>query len=247
MPDKKARFHIPVRSLAPNAITVLALCAGMFGVRFAYLGQWEAAVTSILVAGIFDGLDGSVARLLKGTSKFGAELDSLSDVISFGVSPALIMYMWVLSDVKGLGWLMSLMFAICMALRLARFNTVMKDDELGAEVKAGYYTGIPAPASAALAVWPMILSFEFGFEFLEDPNICSAYMAFLCLLTVSRIPTFSFKSLKIHKEHVIFVLLGIGILASLLITNLWMTMSVVGMMYLISIPTIALFSSRNKK
>lgn len=247
MPDKKARFHIPVRSLAPNAITVLALCAGMFGVRFAYLGQWEAAVTSILVAGVFDGLDGSVARLLKGTSKFGAELDSLSDVISFGVSPALIMYMWVLSDVKGLGWLMSLMFAICMALRLARFNTVMKDDELGAEVKAGYYTGIPAPASAALAVWPMILSFEFGFEFLEDPNICSAYMAFLCLLTVSQIPTFSFKSLKIHKEHVIFVLLGIGILASLLITNLWMTMSVVGMMYLISIPTIALFSSRNKK
>ena len=247
MPDKKARFHIPVRSLAPNAITVLALCAGMFGVRFAYLGQWEAAVTSILVAGVFDGLDGSVARLLKGTSKFGAELDSLSDVISFGVSPALIMYMWVLSDVKGLGWLMSLMFAICMALRLARFNTVMKDDELGAEVKAGYYTGIPAPASAALAVWPMILSFEFGFEFLEDPNICSAYMAFLCLLTVSRIPTFSFKILKIHKEHVIFVLLGIGILASLLITNLWMTMSVVGMMYLISIPTIALFSSRNKK
>lgn len=247
MPDKKARFHIPVRSLAPNAITVLALCAGMFGVRFGYLGQWEAAVTSILVAGVFDGLDGSVARLLKGTSKFGAELDSLSDVISFGVSPALIMYMWVLSDVKGLGWLMSLMFAICMALRLARFNTVMKDDELGAEVKAGYYTGIPAPASAALAVWPMILSFEFGFEFLEDPNICSAYMAFLCLLTVSQIPTFSFKSLKIHKEHVIFVLLGIGILASLLITNLWMTMSVVGMMYLISIPTIALFSSRNKK
>lgn len=246
MPQKKARFHIPVRSLAPNAITVLALCAGMFGVRFAYLGQWEASVTSILIAGVFDGLDGSVARLLKGTSKFGAELDSLSDVISFGVAPALIMYMWVLSDVKGVGWLMSLMFAICMALRLARFNTIVKDDELGAEVKAGYYTGIPAPASAALALWPMILSFEFGFEFLKDPKLCSAYMALLCLLTVSRIPTFSLKSLKIHKEHVIFVLLGIGILASLLITNLWMTMSVVGMIYIISIPTIALFSSRSK-
>ncbi|MDG1727752.1 MAG: CDP-diacylglycerol--serine O-phosphatidyltransferase [Emcibacteraceae bacterium] len=246
MPQKKARFHIPVRSLAPNAITVLALCAGMFGVRFAYLGQWEASVTSILIAGVFDGLDGSVARLLRGTSKFGAELDSLSDVISFGVAPALIMYMWVLSDVKGVGWLMSLMFAICMALRLARFNTIVKDDELGAEVKAGYYTGIPAPASAALALWPMILSFEFGFEFLQDPKLCSAYMALLCLLTVSRIPTFSLKSLKIHKEHVIFVLLGIGILASLLITNLWMTMSVVGMIYIISIPTIALFSSRSK-
>ena len=166
--SNRARFHIPVRSLAPNAITVLALCAGMFGVRFAYLEQWESAVTAILIAGVFDGLDGSVARLLKGTTKFGAELDSLSDVISFGVAPALIMYMWVLSDVKGLGWLMSLMFAICMALRLARFNTVMKDDELGAEVKAGYFTGIPAPASAALALWPMILSFEFGFKFLSE-------------------------------------------------------------------------------
>lgn len=246
MSDKKRRFHIPVRSLAPNAITVLALCAGMFGVRFAYLGQWESAVTAILVAGVFDGLDGSVARLLKGTSKFGAELDSLSDVISFGVAPALIMYMWVLSDIRGVGWLMSLMFAICMALRLARFNTVMKDDELGAEVKAGYFTGIPAPASAALALWPMILSFEFGYKFLEDPRICSAYMAVICLLTVSRIPTFSFKSLKIHKEHVLFVLLGIGVLASLLMTHLWMTMSVIGMVYVISIPTIGLMANRNK-
>ena len=246
MPEKKARFHIPVRSLAPNAITVLALCAGMFGVRFAYLGQWEAAVTSILIAGVFDGLDGSVARLLKGTSRFGAELDSLSDVISFGVAPALIMYMWILSDVRGVGWLMSLVFAICMALRLARFNTVMKDDELGAEVKAGYFTGIPAPASAALALWPMILSFEFNWKFLTNPKLACAYMAVLCVLTVSRIPTFSLKSLKIHKEHVIFVLLGIGVLASLLITDLFLTMSIVGMIYVISIPTIALIALRKK-
>jgi|TARA_R110002096_G_scaffold435927_1_gene664327 CDP-diacylglycerol---serine O-phosphatidyltransferase len=247
MSQKKTRFHIPVRSLAPNAITVLALCAGMFGVRFGLRGEWESAVTAILVAGVFDGLDGSVARLLKGTSRFGAELDSLSDVISFGVAPALIMYMWVLSDVRGIGWLMSLIFVICMALRLARFNTVMKDDELGAEVKAGYYTGIPAPASAALALLPMILSFEYGFEFLKDPKICSAYMAVICIMTVSRIPTFSLKSLKIHKEHVIFVLLGIAVLASLLITDLWMTMSFVGMLYIISIPTIAIIAYRKKE
>ena len=247
MSQKKTRFHIPVRSLAPNAITVLALCAGMVGVRFGLRGEWESAVTAILVAGVFDGLDGSVARLLKGTSRFGAELDSLSDVISFGVAPALIMYMWVLSDVRGIGWLMSLIFVICMALRLARFNTVMKDDELGAEVKAGYYTGIPAPASAALALLPMILSFEYGFEFLKDPKICSAYMAVICIMTVSRIPTFSLKSLKIHKEHVIFVLLGIAVLASLLITDLWMTMSFVGMLYIISIPTIAIIAYRKKE
>ncbi len=242
---KKNRFHIPARSLAPNAITVLALCAGMFGVRFAYLEQWESAVTAILIAGVFDGLDGSVARLLKGTSRFGAELDSLSDVISFGVSPALITYMWVLSDVRGFGWLMSLVFVISMALRLARFNTVMKDDELGAEVKAGYYTGIPAPASAALALWPMILSFEFNYAFLTDPKLYCGYMVLLCILTVSRIPTFSLKSLKIHKEHVIFVLLGVAVLASLLITDLWLTMSVIGMIYVISIPTLALIALRN--
>lgn len=242
----KSRFHIPVRSLAPNAITVLALCAGMFGVRFAYLEQWESAVTAILITGVFDGLDGSVARLLKGTSRFGAELDSLSDVISFGVAPALITYMWVLSDVRGFGWLMSLVFVICMALRLARFNTVMKDDELGADVKAGYYTGIPAPASAALALWPMILSFEFNFEFLTNPKLYCAYMVILCVLTVSRIPTFSLKSLKIHKEHVIFVLLGIAVLASLLITDLWLTMSIVGMIYVISLPLIVLFAFRKK-
>ena len=246
MSQKKTRFHIPVRSLAPNAITVLALCSGMFGVRFALREEWESAVVAILIAGIFDGLDGSVARLLKGTSRFGAELDSLSDVISFGVAPALIMYMWVLNDVRGLGWLMSLIFVICMALRLARFNTVMKDDELGADVKAGYFTGIPAPASAALAVLPMVLSFEYGFDFLKDPKICSAYMAIICLLTVSRIPTFSFKSLKIHKEHVIFVLLGIAVLASLLITDLWLTVSFVGMTYIISIPTIAILTYRKK-
>lgn len=244
MPKRQARFHIPVRSLAPNAITVLALCAGMFGIRFAYLGNWEAAVTAILVAGVFDGLDGSVARLLKGTSKFGAELDSLSDVISFGVAPAVIMYMWVLNDVKGIGWLMSMVFTICMALRLARFNTVMKDEDLGAEVKVGYFTGIPAPAAAALALWPMILSFEFNFLFLKDPRICSAYMAVLCVLTVSRIPTFSLKSLKIHKEHVIFLLLGIAILASLIITHLWMTMAIIGMIYIISIPTIAILANK---
>ena len=246
MSQKKTRFHIPVRSLAPNAITVLSLCSGMFGVRFALREEWESAVIAILIAGIFDGLDGSVARLLKGTSRFGAELDSLSDVISFGVAPALIMYMWVLNDVRGLGWLMSLIFVICMALRLARFNTVMKDDELGADVKAGYFTGIPAPASAALAVLPMVLSFEYGFDFLKDPKICSAYMAIICLLTVSRIPTFSFKSLKIHKEHVIFVLLGIAVLASLLITDLWLTVSFVGMTYIISIPTIAILTYRKK-
>ncbi|HPF46662.1 MAG: CDP-diacylglycerol--serine O-phosphatidyltransferase [Alphaproteobacteria bacterium] len=246
MTKRNVPFQIPARSLAPNAITVLALCAGMFGVRFAYLEQWQSAVTAILVAGVFDGLDGSVARLLKGTSRFGAELDSLSDVISFGVAPALIMYMWVLSDVRGLGWLMSLVFVICMALRLARFNTVMKDNELGADVKIGYYTGIPAPASAALALWPMILSFEFDYEILKDPRICSAYMAVLCILTVSRIPTFSLKSLKIHKEHVIFVLLGIAVLASLLITDLWMTMAVIGIIYIISIPTIAILAYRKK-
>ncbi|MDA0707529.1 MAG: CDP-diacylglycerol--serine O-phosphatidyltransferase [Proteobacteria bacterium] len=251
MAKKKSRFHIPARSIAPNAITILALCAGMFGVRFAYLGKWEEAVISILVAGVFDGLDGSVARLLKGTSKFGAELDSLSDTVSFGVAPALIMYMWVLNDVKGIGWLVSMIYAVCMALRLARFNTVMKDDELGADVKIGYFTGIPAPAAAGLALWPMILSFEFDLWFLKEPKVgaivCSIYITIIAALAVSRIPTFSLKSLKIHKEHVLFVLLGTAVFASLLITHLWMIMSIVGIVYIISIPTTYYYSLKSKE
>ncbi|WP_138380172.1 CDP-diacylglycerol--serine O-phosphatidyltransferase [Luteithermobacter gelatinilyticus] len=227
---------MPLRSLAPNVITVLALCSGMFGMRFAILGKWEAAVVAVIVAGIFDGLDGRVARLLKGASRFGAELDSLSDIVSFGVAPALIMYMWVLNDIKGVGWAVALAFVICMALRLARFNTAQGQEPSSAKKAKTYFTGIPSPAAAALSLWPMILSFETDWALFRNPIFCSAYVALIAFLAVSKIPTFSFKRLAIHREYVMFYFLGVAIFASLLVTHLWITLSVLGVFYLLSIP-----------
>lgn len=236
MPNSNNRHMFPIRSLVPNAITVLAICAGMSAMRFAILGRWEGAVLAILIAGVLDGLDGRMARLLKGTSKFGAELDSLSDIVCFGVAPALIMYTWVLKDIKGVGWLLALIFTTSMALRLARFNTMSQDENIDEEEKRDYFSGIPAPASAALALWPMILYFLTGFEVLKNPVVCVIYLACVAALTVSSVPTFSFKKLSIRREYVLFYLLGISIFATLLVTNVWATMSVVGLLYIVTIP-----------
>jgi len=230
------RHIFPLRSLVPNTITVLAICAGMSAIRFAILGRYEAAVLAILIAGVLDGLDGRMARLLKGASKFGAELDSLSDIVSFGVAPAVIMYSWTLRDVKGVGWLLALIFTISMALRLARFNTMSQDEEVNLEEKRDYFAGIPAPASAALALWPMILNFLTGIEFFRNPVFCVVYIGLIATLTVSNVPTFSFKKLSIKREYVLFYLLGIAIFATLLVTQIWATMSVVGLLYIVTIP-----------
>lgn len=245
MPSSNNRHIFPIRSLIPNAITVLAICAGMSALRFAILGRWEGAVLAVLIAGVLDGLDGRMARLLKGTSKFGAELDSLSDIVCFGVAPAVIMYTWVLRDVKGIGWLIALIFTTTMALRLARFNTMSADEDVDNEEKRDYFAGIPAPASAALALWPMILYFQTGIEFLKDPVFCIIYLGVIAALTVSSIPTFSFKKMSIKREFVLFYLLGISILATLLVTQIWATMSVVGLLYIMTIP-VAVIRHRRK-
>jgi len=239
------RHIFPLRSLVPNTITVLAICAGMSAIRFAILGRYEAAVLAILIAGVLDGLDGRMARLLKGASKFGAELDSLSDIVSFGVAPAVIMYSWTLRDVKGVGWLLALIFTISMALRLARFNTMSQDEEVNLEEKRDYFAGIPAPASAALALWPMILNFLTGSEFFRNPVFCVVYIGLIATLTVSNVPTFSFKKLSIKREYVLFYLLGIAIFATLLVTQIWATMSVVGLLYILTIP-LAIISHRRR-
>ncbi len=236
MPNSNSRHIFPIRSLIPNAITVLAICAGMSALRFAILGRWEGAVLAVLIAGVLDGLDGRMARLLKGSSKFGAELDSLSDIVCFGVAPAVIMYTWVLRDVKGIGWLIALIFTTAMALRLARFNTMSDDADVDDEEKRDYFAGLPAPASAALALWPMILYFLTDIEFLKNPVFCIIYMGLIAAMTVSSIPTFSFKKLNIKREFVLFYLLGISILATLLVTHIWATMSVVGLLYILMIP-----------
>ena len=236
MPDSNNRHIFPIRSLVPNAITVLAICAGMSSLRFAILGVWEGAVLAVLIAGVLDGLDGRMARLLKGASKFGAELDSLSDIVCFGVAPAIIMYSWTLRDVKGIGWLLALIFTTSMALRLARFNTMSHNTDKDPEEQRDFFVGIPAPAAAALVLWPMILYFETGIELLKNPVFCITYMAIIAGLTISNVPTFSFKKMSIKREYVLFYLLGIGVFATLLVTHIWATMSVVGLLYLLTIP-----------
>jgi CDP-diacylglycerol--serine O-phosphatidyltransferase len=165
--EKRARLRAErvgggnMNRLIPNAITVGALCAGLSGIRFAIDGRFEMAVAAIMVAAVLDGLDGRMARLLNGTSKFGAELDSLSDFLSFGVAPALIVYLWVLSAWGGLGWIVALAYAVCCALRLARFNTMLTEPNQPSWA-GHFFTGVPAQAGAVLALMPLMAHFEFG-------------------------------------------------------------------------------------
>ena len=160
-PLRRTPRGLPLRAVAPNAVTALALCFGLSGIRFAISSDWEAAVTMIMIAGVLDGLDGRIARMLHGESRFGAELDSLSDAISFGVSPALILYLWSLRELPRIGWLCALIFAVFCALRLARFNAQIDLAEQPHK-SAGFLTGAPAPAGAVLAMLPLYLWFWSG-------------------------------------------------------------------------------------
>ena len=229
--------RIPERSvnrLIPNILTLLALCAGMTAIRFALTGNFQAAVYAIIVAGILDGLDGRIARLLKATSHFGAELDSLSDFISFGVAPATVMYLWTMSDLHGVGWAIVLFFAVCCALRLARFNTQLSAEPV--PHTAGYFTGVPAPAGAWLVMMPMFASFEWGDWITRSPYLSLFWITGIALLMVSRIPTMSAKKFHIPPHQVVPTLLGIGLLAAFATTAPWPTMFLLGLIYLATIP-----------
>jgi len=221
--------------LIPNMLTVIALCAGLTGIRFALLDKWEAAVIAILVAGILDGLDGRIARLLNGASKFGAELDSLSDFVSFGVAPALLTYYWTLKDLRGVGWALALVFSVCCALRLARFNTRIDNTDLPAWT-GKFFTGVPAPAGAGLALLPMVASFQFGPGYGDQPVIVGAVLLVTSLLMVSRVPTFSFKRVRVPHRFVVPTLLVVGLLAACLVSLPWVTLLLVGFAYIATMP-----------
>jgi len=237
---RRSRKRIPrlsglsVNRMVPNILTLLALCAGMTAMRFAMGGNFEAAVFSIIAAGIFDGLDGRMARLLKATSSFGAELDSLSDFVSFGVAPAAVLYLWTLSGLHGLGWAIALLFAVCCALRLARFNT-----EMSAELPsyaAPFFTGAPAPAGAGLVMVPMFLSFEWGDWLFRSPFLNAVTVTGIALLMISKVPTVSLKRIRIPHHLVVPTLLGFGVATAFLTTEPWLTLTAVGIIYVSSIP-----------
>ena len=226
--------ELSVNRLVPNVLTLLALCAGMTAIRFALNGNFQAAVFAVIVAGILDGLDGRVARLLKATSSFGAELDSLSDFISFGVAPAVVLYLWTMSALHSVGWAIVLFYAVCCALRLARFNTQLNAEP--APQMAGFFTGVPAPAGAGLVLMPMFMSFEWGDWIVRSPYLNALWIAGSAALMISTIPTFSLKKFSIPHRFVVPTLLGIGLLAAFATTVPWPTLTLVGLLYLGSIP-----------
>jgi CDP-diacylglycerol---serine O-phosphatidyltransferase len=238
--NRRSRKRIPrltglsINRMVPNILTLLALCAGMTAVRFAIGGNFQAAVFSIIAAGIFDGLDGRMARLLKATSSFGAELDSLSDFVSFGVAPAAVLYLWTLSGLHGLGWAIALLFAVCCALRLARFNTETSSER--PSYAAPFFTGAPAPAGAGLVMVPMFLSFEWGDWLFRSPYLSAVVVTGIALLMVSKVPTVSLKRIRIPYHLVIPTLLGFGVATAFLTTEPWLTLTAVGIVYVGSIP-----------
>jgi CDP-diacylglycerol--serine O-phosphatidyltransferase len=224
-----------MNQLIPNALTVGALCAGLTAIRFALMGKWELAVFAIVVAGIFDGLDGRMARLLGGTSKFGAELDSLSDFVSFGVAPPVIVYLWSVNQIGSLGWAVAMLFAVCCALRLARFNTALTD-VAPPHYTRHYFIGVPAPAGAGLAMLPMILSFEAGPGIFDRPYVGAIVLVVTGVLMVSRVPTFSIKRVRITQDYMVPALLLFGLLMTALGSAPWVTFICIGVVYILSIP-----------
>ncbi len=235
-PRRRPRIRtLPFNRLLPNIVTVLALCAGLTAIRFGFQARWELAVLAIVLAGIFDALDGRLARLVGGSTKFGAELDSLSDFVSFGVAPAVLLYFWTLQHAPGVGWALALLFAVCAALRLARFNTKLGVSDMPAWAY-NYFTGVPAPGAAGLVLLPMILSFQFPGAFLVSPVLNAAVIVTVAFLMISRIPTYSFKQFGVPHKLVLPVLLLVGLMAAFLVTSPWATVTVIGIAYIVSLP-----------
>jgi CDP-diacylglycerol--serine O-phosphatidyltransferase len=232
--------------MIPNAITALALCMGLTGVRFAIGGEWEKALAAIILAGILDGMDGRIARLLRAQSKFGAELDSLSDNIAFGTAPALILFLWSLREAPRFGWTAALALAVCCALRLARFNARLDAAEQPHK-SAGFNTGVPAPAGAGLAFVPIFLWLISDREpVFQSWPLVMVWTLFIAGLMISSLPTYSWSSIRIRREWRLFALAGVALFGAALLTAPWITLLVLAGVYLAMIP-VALASYQRVK
>ena len=233
---RKKRFKgLSINRMIPNMLTLLALSAGLTAIRFALDRQWEFAVLAIVVAAILDALDGRIARLLKGSSKFGAELDSLSDFVCFGVSPGLILYLWTMQEAGKFGWVLVMLFSICCGLRLARFNVMLEDPDAPVW-KNRFFIGVPAPMGGALVLLPMVFSFQISDIYFRQPWISGVFLVVIASMMVSTIPTYSFKSLKISRQWVLpTMLITVGIIVSI-INAPWVSLSLMGCAYITTIP-----------
>jgi CDP-diacylglycerol--serine O-phosphatidyltransferase len=221
--------------LVPNAITAAALCSGLTGIRFAIAGDFEKAVQAVILAGVLDGIDGRAARMLKAQSRFGAELDSLADSISFGVAPALIVYLWSLRALPSFGWIAALAFAICCVLRLARYNSRLDTLEQPHK-QAGFLTGVPAPVGAGLAFLPIYLWLSTALPQFANPAGVGIWMLLIAFLMISNLPTLSWSRVRPPTHLRIGLLALIGILMAALLTEPWMTLAGITLVYLALIP-----------
>ena len=232
--------------LVPNMLTILGLCAGMTSIRYALDGRYELAVTLLLAAAVLDGLDGRSARMLNLTSRLGAELDSLADFLSFGVAPAVLTYLWTLRSVRGVGWAVAMLFATCCALRLARFNTELDVPDRPRWTQY-FFTGIPAPAAAGLALTPMIISFVVGDGWPRNWLLNAAFLVFVAGMMVSRVPTYSIKRIRITPDQVLPTLLLASVVIVGLVVEPWLTLSLIGIVYLCSLPFAVMSARRMRK
>lgn len=259
MPQKPAVKIISFPKLIPNMLTILSMCAGLSSIRYALMEKWEWVVLAILFAAIFDALDGAMARLLKATSQFGAELDSLSDFLSFGVAPAVVSYLWIMGASGNIGWFACMAFVIATGLRLARFNVETKEKAAKNKSEPShFFQGVPSPAGALLSLLPMCLSLYFGenavhlgrggwISFDITSTLVALWMLIIGGLMISSVPTFSIKRLKIPQKFALPLLAGLTLVVAAMITRPWLTLSLVGFVYLIGIPFSVRYARRLKK
>jgi len=236
------------RVILPNILTLIGVCIGLTSIKFAFDGKYELSIIAVIVAGIIDGLDGRIARLIKGTSKVGKELDSLTDVISFGVAPAFIMYFWSMSEIGRLGWLISIIYVVCVALRLARFNV---NSEAEPSWRDNFFEGIPSPAGGILVLMPLIYSYsEVQFIKLNYQIMVPILFIFVSILLISKIPTYSFKKIVVPRSTTIFLSFVVVLYFGLLLIYTFNTLIISGILYFIMIPISSahfLFIKKNKK
>ena len=226
---------LSIRAVVPNAITAAAMCSGLTGIRFAIEGDWEKSLFAVVLAGVLDGIDGRIARMLKGQSRFGAELDSLADSLSFGMAPALILYLWSLQDLPRFGWFACLAFALAATLRLARFNAQIDEDEQPHK-SAGFLTGVPAPVGAGLAFLPFYLWIATGDALFRDPWVNMIWIALMAFLMISNIATLSWSAIKPQRSIRLELIFVVGLLFAALLTEPWWTLVAICVVYLALMP-----------
>ena len=253
-PRSKKPKLLHIGRLFPNMITLLGLCAGLSAVRYALAEKWEIAVGLVLVGAFMDGIDGRVARMLRSTSTFGAQLDSLCDIVNFGVVPPIVIFIWQTHEIKRFGWACVLFFAICCVLRLARFNTQL--DSGGHNTRGErFFQGVPAPAAAILCLCPLMIHFWSSdniqstaiSDWISSPSILCFYMVAIGLLMISNIPSFSIKKLAFSPKLTRFILLGFGVLFIILLAEPWLAIPVVAYGYVLSLPYSAYLAKRQEK